>query len=84
MIRSATPPGGTARISATGLDKIEAALNAAPPEQAQQPLMMLQMAKMLSKPGASGEMVWEIDASTPGGPISVNGQQVAGGPAPQQ
>ena len=79
-----TPPGGTARISATGLDKIEAALNAAPPEQAQQPLMMLQMAKMLSKPGASGEMIWEIDASTPGGPISVNGQQVAGGPAPQQ
>ncbi|RCW81028.1 hypothetical protein [Paracoccus lutimaris] len=79
-----TPPGGTARISASGLDKIEAALNAAPPEQAQQPLMMLQMAKMLSKPGASGEMVWEIDASTPGGPISVNGQQVGGGPAPQQ
>ena len=79
-----TPPGGTARISATGLDKIEAALNAAPPEQAQQPLMMLQMAKMLSKPGASGEMVWEIDASKPGGPITVNGQQVGGGPAPQQ
>ena len=79
-----TPPGGTARISASGLDKIEAALNAAPPEQAQQPLMMLQMAKMLSKPGASGEMVWEIDASKPGGPITVNGQQVGGGPAPQQ
>lgn len=78
-------PTGTARISAAGLDKVEAVLNAAPPEMAQQPLMMLQMAKMLGKPGASGEMLWEIDASDPNGVILVNGQQVAGGaPAPQQ
>lgn len=78
------PPSVTAKITASGLDKIEAALNAAPPEQAQQPLMMLQMAKMLGKAGASGEMVWEIDATDPNGAISVNGQQVAGGTPPQQ
>ena len=77
-------PNGIATISATGLDKIEAALNAAPPEQAQQPLMMLQMAKMLGKPGASGDLVWEIDATDPNGAISVNGQMVAGGTPPQQ
>ncbi|WP_374636168.1 hypothetical protein [Paracoccus sp. (in: a-proteobacteria)] len=78
------PPSGSAKITASGLDKIEAALNAAPPEQAQQPLMMLQMAKMLGKAGASGELVWEIDATDPNGAILVNGQQVAGGTPPQQ
>jgi hypothetical protein len=46
--------------------------------------MMLQMAKMLGKAGASGEMVWEIDATDPNGAILVNGQQVAGGTPPQQ
>ncbi|HRM76473.1 MAG TPA: LuxR C-terminal-related transcriptional regulator, partial [Paracoccus sp. (in: a-proteobacteria)] len=78
------PPNGSAKITASGLDKIEAALNTAPPEQGQQPLMMLQMAKMLGKAGASGEMVWEIDATDPNGAILVNGQQVAGGTPPQQ
>lgn len=80
----AAQPTGAAQIKATGLDKIEAALSAAPPEQAQQPLMMLQMVKMLGKPGGEGEMSWDIDATDPNGAVFVNGQQVAGGaPAPQ-
>ncbi|WP_245999141.1 hypothetical protein [Paracoccus methylarcula] len=75
-------PSGSARISATGLDKIEEALNAAPPEEAGQALMMLRMARALAQPGEGGALVWEIDASTPGGAITVNGQVMGG--APQQ
>ena len=82
QVTAGLPPTGKAKVTASGLDKIEAALSAAPPEEAQQPLMMLQMAKMLAKPGSNGESVWEIDASQPGA-VSINGQSM-GGPAPQQ
>ncbi len=78
------PPAMKAKVTATGLDKIQAALQAAPPEQAQQPLMMLQMAQMMGKPGANGELVWDIDATDPSGAVSVNGTVMGGAPAPQQ
>lgn len=74
-------PSGSARISATGLDKVEEALTSAPPEDAGQPLMMLRMAKALAQPGEDGNLVWEIEAA-PGGSVSVNGQ-VMSGPTPQ-
>lgn len=78
------PPAMKAKVTATGLDKIQAALQAAPPEQAQQPLMMLQMAQMMGKPGPNGELVWDIDATDPSGAVSVNGTVMGGAPAPQQ
>ncbi|WP_199259208.1 hypothetical protein [Paracoccus binzhouensis] len=76
------PPNGSALISATGLDKVEAALAAAPQEQAGQPLMMLRMARAMAKPGASGENVWDIQMPEGGGPVTVNGQPM--GPATSQ
>ncbi|WP_449044648.1 hypothetical protein [Paracoccus versutus] len=75
-------PTGAALISATGLDKVEAALAAAPPEEAAQPLMMLRMARAMAKPGASGENVWDIQMPEGGGPFTVNGQPM--GPATSQ
>ena len=78
-----TMPVGAALISATGLDKVEAALAAAPPEQAQQPLMMLRMARAMSKPGDGGDAVWDIQMPE-GGQITVNGQPMGPPPAPQQ
>lgn len=79
----ATMPVGGALISAQGLDKIEAALAAAPPEQAGQPLMMLRMARAMSKPGEGGDAVWDIQMPE-GGQITVNGQPMGPPPAPQQ
>lgn len=75
-------PSGSALISATGLDKVEAALAAAPPDEAGQPLMMLRMARAMAKPGASGENVWDIQMPEGGGPVTVNGQPM--GPATSQ
>ncbi|WP_104493420.1 hypothetical protein [Paracoccus denitrificans] len=78
----AAPPSGSALITATGLDKVEEALAAAPPEQAGQPLMMLRMARAMAKPGASGENVWDIQMPEGGGPFTINGQPM--GPATSQ
>lgn len=65
-----------------GLDKVEAALAAAPQEEAGQPLMMLRMARAMAKPGASGEHLWDIQMPEGGGPFTVNGQPM--GPATSQ
>ncbi|AGT08631.1 hypothetical protein [Paracoccus aminophilus] len=71
-------PTGTAKISATGLDNVQAALQAAPQELAGQPLMMLTMARALAKPGIDkGEQVWAIDATTPG-VVKVNDMPIGG------
>lgn len=78
-----TTPVGQALIEAQGLDKVESALAAAPPEQAGQPLMMLRMARALSKPGDGGNAVWDIQMPE-GGQITVNGQPMGPPPAPQQ
>ncbi|RMC35622.1 hypothetical protein [Paracoccus alkanivorans] len=68
---------GTARITATGLDKIEEALAAAPPEAAGQPLMMLRMARAMSQQGENGELLWQIDLAAPD-TLKVNGQVISG------
>lgn len=74
-------PVGSALIEATGLDKVEAALAAAPQEQAAQPLMMLRMARAMSKPDGSGGNSWDIQMAETG-VVTVNGQPM--GPATPQ
>ncbi len=76
-------PVGAALISASGLDTLESALAAAPQDEAAQPLMMLRMARAMSKPGEGGDAVWDIQMPE-GGQISVNGQPMGPPPAPQQ
>ncbi len=71
-------PTGTAKVTLTGIDKLNAALANAPDEIKGQASMGVAMAQGMAKPGDNGELVWEIDASKPGS-LSVNGQQMMGG-----
>lgn len=71
-------PTGTALITLTGIEKLQAALDAAPDDVKGQAMMGVGMAQGMAKPGANGELVWEIDASTPGS-LSVNGTPMMGG-----
>jgi hypothetical protein len=71
-------PTGTATITLTGIDKLQAALAAAPDDIKGQAMMGMGMAQGMAKPGPNGELVWEIDASTPGS-LSVNGTPMMGG-----
>ena len=70
-------PTGTALITLTGLDRLQAALDAAPDDIKGQAMMGVGMAQGMAK--ADGDkLVWEIDASTPG-TVSVNGMPMMGG-----
>lgn len=71
-------PTGTAKITLTGIEKLQAALDAAPEDVKGQAMMGVGMAQGMAKPGPNGELVWEIDASVPGS-LSVNGMQMMGG-----
>ena len=72
-------PVGKARIGLTGMDKINEALLASPPEMGLQEMgMMLGMAQMMSQPGVNGELIWEIEATEAGG-LLINGQDMMGG-----
>jgi len=71
-------PTGKALITLSGIDKLQAALAAAPPEMQGQAAMMMGAAQAMAKPGPNGELVWEIDASMPG-MVSVNGMPMMGG-----
>lgn len=73
-----TVPTGKALITLTGIEKLQAALDAAPDDIKGQAMMGMGMAQGMAKPGANGELVWEIDASTPGS-LSVNGVPMMGG-----
>lgn len=71
-------PVGTARIGLTGMDKINAAITASPPEMGMQDMTpMLGMAQMLAQQGVDGELTWEIEATDAGG-LLVNGQNMMG------
>ena len=70
-------PTGKATITLTGLDKLQAALAAAPDEIKGQAMMGVGMAQGMAKQDGD-KLVWEIDASTPGS-LSVNGTQMMGG-----
>ena len=71
-------PTGKALITLTGIEALQAALDAAPDDVKGQAMMGVGMAQGMAKPGANGELVWEIDASTPGS-LSVNGVPMMGG-----
>ena len=71
-------PTGTAKITLTGIDVLNAAIAAAPDDVKGQAMMGVGMAQGMAKPGDNGALVWEIDAMTPG-VVSVNGTPVFGG-----
>jgi hypothetical protein len=71
------PPTGQGTVTAIGVDAVQAALQAAPPEIAGQVLMPMGMATGMAKPGPNGELVWEIDATTPG-KLLINGVDLMG------
>jgi hypothetical protein len=65
-------PVGAGKVTMTGMDAVMGALQAGPPEMTGQFAPMLGMAAGMAKPGESGQLVWEIDATTPG-TLLVNG-----------
>ncbi len=71
-------PAGTAVITLAGIEKLQAALDAAPDDIKGQAMMGMGMAQGMAKTGADDELIWEIDASTPGS-LSVNGTPIMGG-----
>lgn len=71
-------PTGKATVTLTGMAEINAALQAAPPEMAQQAGPMLAMAEGMAKPGAEGELVWDIEMTAEGA-LTVNGMNMMGG-----
>ena len=72
-------PAGSATVTLTGIDAIMAALNAAPDDVKGQTLPMIGMAQGMATPGPAGELVWEIDATTPGS-LLINGMDMMGSP----
>ena len=73
-----TPPTGTATVTAKGLDAIQTALAAAPPEMGGQIAPILGIAQGMAKPGADGALVWDLEM-TPAGGMLVNGVDMMGG-----
>lgn len=74
---NAPMPTGTATVTLTGADKLQAAINAAPDEMKAQAMMGFGMVQGMAK--TEGDMlVWQIDASKPGA-LSVNGTPLMGG-----
>lgn len=72
-------PVGKATVSLKGMEAVMAALQASPPELGMADMApMLGMAQMMAKPGADGELVWELEATEAGGML-VNGQDMMGG-----
>lgn len=70
-------PTGTAKVTLTGADKLQAALNAAPDDIKGQAMMGFGMAQGMAKQDGD-KLVWEIDASKPGS-LLVNGTTMMGG-----
>lgn len=70
-------PSGTAKVTLSGIEAIMAALAEAPPEMAVQALPFVGMAQAMGQPGPEGQLVWEIDASTPGS-LRINGMDIMG------
>lgn len=70
-------PTGTAKVTLTGAEKLQAALQAAPDEIKGQAMMGFGMAQGMAKQ-EDGKLVWEIDASKPGS-LLINGTPMMGG-----
>lgn len=71
-----TVPVGKATISLTGMDKVTATIQAAPPEVNQQFAPFLAMATGMAKPGDAGALVWELETTAAGG-VLVNGTDLS-------
>ena len=71
-------PAGSATLTLTGIDAVMAALQAAPDDVKGQMLPMIGMAQGMATAGPAGELVWEIDATTPGS-VKINGMDMMGG-----
>lgn len=69
-------PTGKALVRAEGLDKIEAALAAAPPEVSAQAAGALMFLKGMGKPAGEGAYSWDVDASEPG-KLLINGNDMS-------
>lgn len=65
-------PVGKGRITATGFDDAVAVLDGAPQEVKSEILPVMGIARGLARPGPDGQLVWEIDGSTPG-TLLING-----------
>lgn len=72
-----TVPVGKATLSLTGMDKVTATIQAAPPEINQQFAPFLAMATGMAKPGDNGELIWELESTATGGML-VNGTDLGG------
>jgi hypothetical protein len=71
-------PVGKARIGLTGMDKINEAIMASPPEMGMQDMApMLGVAQAMAQQGVDGELIWEVEATETGG-LLVNGQNMMG------
>ena len=70
-------PTGTAKLTLSGADKLQAAISAAPDDMKAQAMMGFGMAQGMAKPDGD-KLVWVVDASKPG-QILVNGTNVMGG-----
>ena len=68
----------SATLTLTGIDAVMAALQAAPDDVKGQMLPMIGMAQGMATAGPAGELVWEIDATTPGS-VKINGMDMMGG-----
>lgn len=77
---------GKVTISATNLDQIIAAVNAAQVPNKESALMGIALIKGLAKTGADGKAVWDVDFDAATKAVSVNGQVLSpgsgGGEAP--
>jgi hypothetical protein len=71
-------PTGKGVVTLTGIEKLQAAMAAAPQDMQMQAMMFVGMAQGLAKPGADGALVWEIDATTPGS-VAINGVPMGAG-----
>ncbi|MGB3147418.1 MAG: DUF2125 domain-containing protein [Paracoccaceae bacterium] len=67
-----TMPTGKASISLTGMEAIQAALQSAPPEIAGQAMMGVGLISGMGRPGANGELIWDLEA-TSDGKVLING-----------
>lgn len=70
---------GKVTISATNLDQIIAAVNAAQVPNKESALMGIALIKGLAKTGADGKAVWDVDFDAATKAVSVNGQVLSAG-----
>lgn len=71
-----TTPTGTAKVTLSGIDTIRKALMAAPRNLGAKAMIMLGAFSGLANPDGQGNLVWTIDATTPG-KVTINGMDLS-------